>query len=67
MFTVYLGNVPEDMELVAIHLDGEDFTVPMENTSSHNTTKEFHGYTLTVPFDDPVVTQQVKVLLSWEL
>ncbi|XP_054456993.1 uncharacterized protein LOC129093108 [Anoplopoma fimbria] len=63
MFTVYLGDVPEDVELAAVHLNGMEFSVPFTNTSSHNISKVVHpnntlGYTLKVPFDDPVVVQQ---------
>uniref|UniRef100_A0A8C9YLR4 Zona pellucida protein AX 4 n=1 Tax=Sander lucioperca TaxID=283035 RepID=A0A8C9YLR4_SANLU len=63
-FTVYLGDVPEDVELAAVHLNGQKFTVPFTNTSSHNITKvvspnHTHGYTLKVPFEDPVVMQQL--------
>ncbi|XP_035849387.1 uncharacterized protein LOC116049022 isoform X2 [Sander lucioperca] len=63
-FTVYLGDVPEDVELAAVHLNGQKFTVPFTNTSSHNITKvvspnHTHGYTLRVPFEDPVVMQQL--------
>ncbi|KAA8577882.1 hypothetical protein FQN60_007113, partial [Etheostoma spectabile] len=62
-FTVYLGDVPEDIELVAVNLNGRDFTVPFTNASSHNIAKvvsnHTHGYVLKVPFDDPVVMQQL--------
>ncbi|GAA6216320.1 uncharacterized protein LOC108880004 [Lates japonicus] len=63
MFTVYLGDVPDDVELAAVHLNGHKFTVPFTNTSGHTITKvvhpnNTHGYTLKVPFDDPVVLQQ---------
>ncbi|KAA8579353.1 hypothetical protein FQN60_010693, partial [Etheostoma spectabile] len=64
-FTVYLGDVPEDVELVSVTLNGQDFTVPFTNASSHNITEVFipnntHGYVLKVPFDDPVVQQLIK-------
>ncbi|KAM6960376.1 uncharacterized protein LKV04_021942 [Tautogolabrus adspersus] len=63
-FTIYLGELPEDVALVAVHLNGEEFTVPFSNLSSHTITEvvhpnNTHGYTLKVPFDDPVVTQQL--------
>uniref|UniRef100_A0A4W6D2Y6 ZP-domain containing protein Ig-like domain-containing protein n=1 Tax=Lates calcarifer TaxID=8187 RepID=A0A4W6D2Y6_LATCA len=63
MFSVYLGDVPDDVELAAVHLNGHKFTVPFTNTSRHTITKvvhpnSTHGYTLKVPFDDPVVLQQ---------
>ncbi|KAK1890166.1 Zona pellucida sperm-binding protein 2 [Dissostichus eleginoides] len=62
MFTVYLGDVPEDVQLAAVHLNGQEFTVPL-NASSFIITKvvhpnNTHGYKLKVPFEDPVVLQQ---------
>lgn len=66
-FTVRLGDVPTDVSLTAVHLNGQEFTVPFTNTSSRTITKvphpnNTHCYTLKVPFDDPVVIQQVKGL-----
>ncbi|XP_060887980.1 uncharacterized protein LOC132958917 [Labrus mixtus] len=63
-FTVYLGGLPEDVALVAVRLNGEEFTVPFSNRSGRTITNVFqpnnaHGYTLKVPFDDPVVTRQL--------
>ncbi|XP_076581730.1 uncharacterized protein LOC143317460 [Chaetodon auriga] len=63
VFTVYLGDVPEDVELAALHLNDHECTFPFSNTSIHTITKIVHpnntlGYTLKVPFDDPVVTHQ---------
>ncbi|KAF3837105.1 hypothetical protein F7725_004569 [Dissostichus mawsoni] len=63
MFTVYLGDVPEDVQLAAVHLNGQEFTVPL-NVSSFIITKvvhpnNTHGYKLKVPFEDPVVLQQI--------
>ncbi|XP_031697308.1 uncharacterized protein LOC116379493 [Anarrhichthys ocellatus] len=73
-FTVYLGDVPEDMELVAVHLNGDEFAVQFMNTRSHNITKVVHpnntlGYILKVPFDDPVVLLQFSedAVLHYEL
>ncbi|XP_070786318.1 uncharacterized protein [Enoplosus armatus] len=62
-FAVYLGDVPEDVALAAVHLNGQEFTVPFTNASSHTITEvvhpnNTHGFTLKVPFDDPVVIQQ---------
>ncbi|XP_033465018.2 uncharacterized protein LOC117245646 [Epinephelus lanceolatus] len=62
-FVVYLGDVPEDVELASVNLNGQEFTVPLTNTSSHTITKvvhpnSTHGYTLKVPFDDPVVEEK---------
>ncbi|XP_074555235.1 uncharacterized protein LOC141811183 [Halichoeres trimaculatus] len=63
-FTVYLGDVPEDVVLASVHLNGQEFTVPFPNTSNHTITQvvhpnNTHGYTLKVPFDDPVVLKQL--------
>ncbi|KAA8577849.1 hypothetical protein FQN60_010586, partial [Etheostoma spectabile] len=65
VFTVYLGDIPKDVELVAVNLNGQDFTVPFTNTSSHNIEKvvvpnHTHGYILKVPFEDPVMQQIIK-------
>ncbi|XP_053199064.1 zona pellucida protein AX 4 [Scomber japonicus] len=61
-FTVYLSDVPDDVELVAVQLNGHDFALPFSNTSTYSISKvvqpNTHSYTLTVPFDDPVVIQQ---------
>ncbi|XP_034532316.1 uncharacterized protein LOC117807238 [Notolabrus celidotus] len=62
-FTVYLGHVPEDVALAAVHLNGQEFTLPFTNASSHTITQvvhpnNTHGYTLKVAFDDPVVMRQ---------
>lgn len=68
MFTVYLGDVPTDVKLAAVHLNGQLFTVPFTNASRYTITQvdlnDTHGYTLTVPFDDPAVIQQVKIRKS---
>ncbi|XP_042368616.1 uncharacterized protein LOC121962426 [Plectropomus leopardus] len=62
-FTVYLGDVPEDVELAAVNLNGHKFSVPLMNTSSHTITEvvhpnSTHGYTLQVAFDDPIIEEQ---------
>ncbi|XP_008281069.1 zona pellucida protein AX 4 [Stegastes partitus] len=64
VFTVYLGNIPEDIVLTSVHLNGQEFPVPFPNASSYTIMQAVQpnntrGYTLKVPFDDPVVTQQV--------
>ncbi|XP_074479923.1 uncharacterized protein LOC141760757 [Sebastes fasciatus] len=64
MFTVYLGDFPEDVELASVNLNGQECTLPFTNMCSPNITKvvhpnNTHGYTLKVPFDDPVVMQQI--------
>ncbi|XP_029382800.1 zona pellucida protein AX 4 [Echeneis naucrates] len=63
VFTVYLGDVPADVELAAVELNGHKFPVPFPNASSFTITKadhpnNTHSYTLTVPFNSPVVVQQ---------
>ncbi|XP_040887276.1 uncharacterized protein LOC121177128 isoform X1 [Toxotes jaculatrix] len=63
LFTVYLGDVPEDIELAAVQLNGQEFTIPFANTSVRSVTKfvqpnNTHSYTLKVPFDDPVVIRE---------
>uniref|UniRef100_UPI003AB0AA8A zona pellucida protein AX 4 n=1 Tax=Centroberyx gerrardi TaxID=166262 RepID=UPI003AB0AA8A len=64
MFTVCLGDVPEDVDLVSIQLNGQDFAVPLINASSLAISKVLqpnytHGYTLRVPFDNAVVLTQL--------
>lgn len=67
-FTVYLGDVPTDVKLAAVHLNGQEFTVPFTNASRYTITQvdlnNTHGYTLKVPFDDPAVIQQVRICKS---
>ncbi|CAB1423933.1 unnamed protein product [Pleuronectes platessa] len=63
-FTVYLGDVPDDIELSAVELNGHRCDAPFKNTSGHSVIEVFHpnnthGYTLKVPFDDPVVLHQL--------
>uniref|UniRef100_A0A8C6UQW7 Zona pellucida protein AX 4 n=1 Tax=Neogobius melanostomus TaxID=47308 RepID=A0A8C6UQW7_9GOBI len=63
MFTVYLGNVPGDLELVAIQLNEEKFEAPFVNSSSYALDftvmpNHTYGYTLTVPFADPLVIKR---------
>lgn len=64
MFTIYLGDVPEDVVLVSIQLNEQDFTLPFANKSTYNITEVLHpngthGYTLKVPFHNSVVKQKV--------
>lgn len=59
-FTLYLGEVPEDIILVAIHLNGESYGLPFATQSSLSITKVTYanntqGYTLKVPFAHPMV------------
>ncbi|XP_068444416.1 zona pellucida protein AX 4 [Clinocottus analis] len=62
-FTVYLGDVPQDVHLAAVYLNGQEFAVTFTNSINHTITKVLHpnetlGYTLKVSFDDPVVVQK---------
>lgn len=71
MFTVYLGEVPEDVILAVVHLNGEGYELPFANQSSHAISKVTYannsqGYTLKVPFDHPVVERKVNInLIFW--
>lgn len=65
IFSVYLRDVPEDVELAAVQLNGHEFTIPLTNASMHTVTEvvqsnNTHGYSLRVPFDSPVVINKVK-------
>ncbi|TWW63071.1 hypothetical protein D4764_03G0000790 [Takifugu flavidus] len=61
-FLVYLGDIPEDVALVAVSLNGREFSLQeimidfTVTAVAH--TNNTHGYTLKVPFDHPVVIQQ---------
>ncbi|XP_019951333.2 uncharacterized protein [Paralichthys olivaceus] len=61
VFTIYLGDVPEDVEVSAVQLNEHKFIT--RNERSQSLTKVVHpnntqGYTLKVPFDDSVVIQK---------
>lgn len=62
-FSVFLGDLPADVTLAAVSLNGQELVVPFENASRYTLTEESqddtHGYVLKVPLDDAVVTQQV--------
>ncbi|AWO97592.1 putative histone deacetylase complex subunit SAP25 [Scophthalmus maximus] len=63
MFTIYLGDIPEDIELAAVQLNGQEFSVPFTNASGCAVTKvvhpnNTHGYTLKVPFNDSYIIHQ---------
>lgn len=67
MFTIYLGDIPEDIELAAVQLNGQEFSVPFTNASGCAVTKvvhpnNTHGYTLKVPFNDSYIIHQVNGL-----
>ncbi|KAJ8008341.1 hypothetical protein DPEC_G00103820 [Dallia pectoralis] len=61
IFTVYLGNITDDVYLVAVKLNGHEYTTQEANANNFNITmvqqqnSTLHGYTLRVPFDDAVV------------
>lgn len=59
-FTIYLGEVPEDVILAALHLNGESYGLPFATQSGLSITKVTYanntqGYTLKVPFAHPMV------------
>ncbi|XP_062240099.1 uncharacterized protein LOC133949985 [Platichthys flesus] len=61
VFTIYLGDVPEDVELSAVQLN--EHAHIFTNESDRSITKvvhpnNTHGYTLKVPFDDPAVIKK---------
>lgn len=64
-FTVYLGDIPADVVLASVLLNGEELTAPFTDGSRRTVTNDVHpndthSYTLKVPFDDPAVSEQVK-------
>lgn len=64
-FTVYLGEVPEDVVLASVALNGEEYMLPFASPDSHairtvTYANKTQGYTLTVPFGHPVVERKVK-------
>lgn len=74
MFTVYLRDIPADVQLTAIYLNGHECTASLRNASTHTITEVLHPndtrcYILKVPFDDSVVIKQVKVseFVQWLL
>lgn len=65
MFLVRLADVPEDVVLVAVALNGREFQLQASNTSGFAIAEVLHGnntrgYALKVPFDHPAVRRQVK-------
>ncbi|XP_014062279.2 uncharacterized protein [Salmo salar] len=61
VFTVYLGNLSYDVDLVAVKLNGHNFTILEANKSGLVITmvpqpdNTLHAYILRVPFEDAVV------------
>lgn len=66
MFTVYLGNLSYDVDLVAVKLNGQNFTILEAKKSGLVITmvpqpdSTLHAYILRVPFEDAVVHKLVK-------
>ncbi|XP_035004278.2 uncharacterized protein LOC118102293 [Hippoglossus stenolepis] len=63
VFTIYLGDVPEDVEVSAVQLNEHKHIYKFGHESGHSITKvvhpnNTHGYTLKVPFDDPAVIKK---------
>lgn len=69
MFLASLADVPEDVVLVAVALNGQEFPLQARNASGFTITEVVHsndtrGYTLKVPFDHPAVERQVKYQIT---
>lgn len=65
VFLVHLADVPEDVVLVAVALNGHQFQLRAGNASGFAIAEVLHGnntrgYALTVPFDHPAVRRQVE-------
>lgn len=64
MFTIYL-EVPNDVQLTSVQLNGQGFKVPFGNNNAFILTvahlNKTQSFTLKVPLRDPVVIQQVLV------
>ncbi|RVE60505.1 hypothetical protein OJAV_G00181750 [Oryzias javanicus] len=63
VFTVFLGNVPDDMELTSIQLNGQQFKLPLPSDSTFMITEKVqpdntYSYTLKMLFSDPLVVQE---------
>uniref|UniRef100_A0A3P9KKL7 Zona pellucida protein AX 4 n=1 Tax=Oryzias latipes TaxID=8090 RepID=A0A3P9KKL7_ORYLA len=63
MFTVFLGNVPDDVDLTSIQLNGEQFMLPLPSESTFMITEEAQpdntfSYILKMLFSDPLVVQE---------
>lgn len=62
-FTIYLGKVPRDVELISLQLNGQGFVLPFSDSVAYTLTEminsnKSHSYTLKVPLDDPIVIQE---------
>lgn len=63
-FTIYLCNIPEDVQLLLLELNGQWFQEPFQNDSTVSVVKLVHpnntiGYTLRVLFHNSPVFQQL--------
>ncbi|KAJ0055528.1 hypothetical protein NL108_005382, partial [Boleophthalmus pectinirostris] len=62
-FTVYLGDVPQDVKLISVEINRQKFQLPLKNDSTFSVTNvvhpnDTHGYVLKVPFNNLPVIQQ---------
>ncbi|XP_051512641.1 uncharacterized protein LOC127416983 [Myxocyprinus asiaticus] len=60
IFTVYLGNIPFDVELVSVVLNGNEFSMLTATQKGYSITRipqdnNTFAYIIRVPFDDPLV------------
>ncbi|CAL1590911.1 unnamed protein product [Knipowitschia caucasica] len=65
MFTVYLGNVPDDVELASIKLADREFKAPFVNSSLYtlviDSQDNAQAWTLKVPFASPFVSKRFSI------
>lgn len=66
VFTVYVGDFPFDVELISLSLNGKIMTVHEATQKGYRVSKipkshTTHGYTIYVPFEDPLVSKVVRV------
>ncbi|XP_030609883.1 uncharacterized protein LOC115797441 isoform X2 [Archocentrus centrarchus] len=66
VFTIYLGDVPEDVQLVSVQLNGQDVALPLTNASTHNITEVLHpntthGYTLKFSRKDVAIQHMLDI------
>lgn len=62
VFTVYVGDFPFDVELISLSLNGKMMTVHEATQKGYRVSKipkshTTHGYTIYVPFEDPLVSK----------
>lgn len=64
LFQVYLGDVPQDVRLVLLRLNGREALYTNScSVAAVAQPSRGHGYLLKVSFDDPAVTQRVELIL----